>query len=166
MRGDSSGNGWTVVTGASSGIGLAFARQLVRRGKRVLAVARRRDRLEALEREAAEQGGSIVPLVADLQTGEGLGLVVERIIGLGTIDLLVNNAGMATFGDFQYSSLAQEMAAIRLNVYAVVTLTHAVLGAMVQGRKGRHHQRGFGRRFSAFSPLCRVCGQQGIRALL
>ena len=65
-----------------------------------------------------------------------------------------------------YYSLEQEMVAIRLNVHAVVTLTHAVLGAMVQGRKGRHHQRGFGRRFSAFSPLCRVCGQQGIRALL
>jgi uncharacterized protein len=55
MRGDSSGNRWTVVTGASSGIGLAFARELVRRGKRVLAVARRRDRLEALEREAASK---------------------------------------------------------------------------------------------------------------
>jgi short-subunit dehydrogenase len=102
----------------------------------VLAVARRRDRLEALEREAAEQGGSIVPLVADLQTRDGLGLVVQRIVGLGTIDLLVNNAGIATFGDFQYSSLEQEMGAIRLNVHAVVTLTHAVLGAMVQGRKG------------------------------
>jgi short-subunit dehydrogenase len=102
----------------------------------VLAVARRRDRLEALEREAAEQGGSIVPLVADLQTRDGLGLVVQRIVGLGTIDLLVNSAGIATFGDFQYSSLEQEMGAIRLNVHAVVTLTHAVLGAMVQGRKG------------------------------
>ena len=42
MSGDSSGNGWTVVTGASSGIGLAFARELARRGHRVLAVARRR----------------------------------------------------------------------------------------------------------------------------
>ena len=136
MRGDSSGNGWAVVTGASSGIGLAFARELVRRGKRVLAVARRRDRLEALEREAAEQGGSIVPLVADLQTRDGLGLVVQRIVGLGTIDLLVNNAGIATFGDFRYSSLEQEMGAIQLNVHAVVTLTHAVLGAMAQGRKG------------------------------
>ena len=103
--GDSSGNGWTVVTGASSGIGLAFARELARRGYRVLAVARRQDRLEALAREAAEQGGSIVPLVADLQTGEGLGLVVERIVGLGTMDLLVNNAGIATSGDFRRSSL-------------------------------------------------------------
>lgn len=133
---DSSGNGWTLVTGASSGIGLAFARELARRGHRVLAVARRRDRLEALAREAAEQGGSIVPLVADLQTGEGLGSVVERIVGLGTVDLLVNNAGIATFGDFQHSSIEQEMGAIRLNVTAVLTLTHAVLGEMLKRRRG------------------------------
>jgi short-subunit dehydrogenase len=62
-----------------------------------------------------------VPLVADLQTRDGLELVVQRIVGLGTIDLLVNNAGIATFGNFQYSSLEQEMGAIRLNVHAVVT---------------------------------------------
>jgi short-subunit dehydrogenase len=133
---DSSGNGWAVVTGASSGIGLAFARELVRRGKRVLAVARRRDRLEALAREASEQGGSIVPLAADLQTREGLGVVVERMVGLGSIDLLVNNAGIATFGDFQHSSLEQEIGAIRLNVQAVLTLTHAVLGEMLKRRRG------------------------------
>src|SRR6516164_5397884 len=131
MSGDSSGNGWTVVTGASSGIGLVFARELARRGHRVLAVARRRDRLEALARESVERGGSIVPLVADLRTGEGLALVIERMASLGTIDLLVNNAGVATFGDFQYSSLEQEMEAIRLNLHAVVTLTHAVLGEML-----------------------------------
>jgi short-subunit dehydrogenase len=133
---DSSENTWTLVTGASSGTGLAFARELARRGHRVLAVARRRDRLEALAREAAEQGGSIVPLVADLQTGEGLGVVVERMGGLGTIDLLVNNAGIATFGDFQHSSLEQELGAIRLNVHAVLTLTHAVLGEMLKRRRG------------------------------
>jgi len=125
-----------VVTGASSGIGLAFALELAQRGHRVLAVARRRDRLEAVAREAAERGGTVVPLVADLQAAEGLALVVERMVGLGTIDLLVNNAGVATFGDFRHSSLQQEMGAIRLNLHAVVTLTHAVLGEMLQRRRG------------------------------
>jgi short-subunit dehydrogenase len=89
-----------------------------------------------MAREAAGQGGSIVPLVADLQRGEGLALVVERMVGLGTIDLLVNNAGIATSGDFQHSSLEQEIGAIRLNLHAVVTLTHAVLGEMLQRRRG------------------------------
>ena len=68
--------------GASSGIGLAFARELARRGHRVLAVARRRDRLETLARESVERGGSIVPLAADLRTGEGLALVIELSISV------------------------------------------------------------------------------------
>ena len=50
-------NRWAVVTGASSGIGLAFVRELARRGNPVLAVARRRERLEALAKEASERGG-------------------------------------------------------------------------------------------------------------
>jgi uncharacterized protein len=130
------GSGWAVVTGASSGIGLAFARELARRGHRTLAVARRRDRLEALAVEAAKQGGSVEPLAADLGTAKGLALVVERMVGLGAIDLLVNNAGIATSGDFQHSSLEQELGAIRLNIDGVVTLTHAVLGEMLRRRSG------------------------------
>jgi uncharacterized protein len=136
MSEDSSGHGWTVVTGASSGIGLTFARDLARHGHRVLAVARRLDRLKALAREASEQGGSVEPLVADLGTAEGLALVIERMVDLGRIDLLVNNAGIATFGDFQRSSLEQELGAIRLNVGAVVTLTHAALGEMLRRGNG------------------------------
>jgi len=134
--GDSSSQGWAVVTGASSGIGRAFARELARRGHRVLAVARRRDRLEALATEAAKQGGTVVALAADLGTAEGLKLVVGRLAGLGELDLLVNNAGIATSGDFRSSSLEQELGAIRLNVDVVMTLTRAVLGEMLRRGSG------------------------------
>jgi short-subunit dehydrogenase len=136
MKRDDPNAGWAIVTGASSGIGQAFARALVRRGWRVLAVARRQDRLEALAREAAEHGGMIVPLVADLATAEGIALVIARMAELGAIDLLVNNAGIATSADFRYSVLEKELGAIRLNVDAVVALTHAVLGGMLQRRSG------------------------------
>jgi short-subunit dehydrogenase len=131
-----SDKGWVIVTGASSGMGLAFARELARRGHSVLAVARRGDRLEALARDAAGESGCVVPLAADLGTAEGLGSVVARLAGLGAIDLLINNAGIATAGDFQGSVLEDEVAAIRLNVNAVVTLTHAALAGMLPRRRG------------------------------
>lgn len=136
MSGNNSGKGWAVVTGASSGMGLAFARELARRGHRVLSIARRRDRLEVLATEAAKQGGSIAALAADLGTAEGLKLVVSRMTGMDKIDLLVNNAGIATSGDFQGSSLEQELSAIRLNVDAVMTLTHTVLRDMLRRGNG------------------------------
>ena len=135
MNGDGSSNGWAVVTGASSGIGLAFARELARRGYRVLAVARRRERLEALARELDGQR-VIAPLAADLGTADGLAAVGARIASLGAIDLLVNNAGTLTSGDFHHASLEQEVGEIRLNVNAVVSLTYAALGEMLPRRSG------------------------------
>lgn len=128
--------GWAVVTGASSGIGSAFAKELARRGHPVLAVARRRERLEALAREAAECGGRVEPLVADLATEQGLASVIRRSAELGEIALLVNNAGIANAGDFVEASLDKEIGAIRLNVEAVVRLTHEVLPGMVRSWRG------------------------------
>jgi short-subunit dehydrogenase len=127
---------WAVVTGASSGIGLAFARELQMRGYRVLAVARRRERLEALAREAAEVGGHVEPLPADLTAEQGLAKVVRRIGELREIELLVNNAGVATGGDFVDASIERGIAEIELNVAAVVRLTHNVIGAMAARRRG------------------------------
>jgi len=129
-------NGWAVVTGASSGIGAEFALELARRGHPVLAVARRRERLEKLAKEVSEQGRQLKPLVADLQTEEGLTLTMRQIEELGEIELLVNNAGIATGGDFLGAVLDEEIGAIRLNVEAVVSLTHGVLTGMVQRRRG------------------------------
>lgn len=128
--------GWAVVTGASSGIGRAFALELGRRGHRVLAIARRSDRLEALAQEVAKHGGTVAALPADLATTEGLNLVVERLAGLSEINLLINNAGVATSGDFHSSALEHELAAIRLNVEAVMTLTHAAVGKMSRSGRG------------------------------
>src|SRR5262249_5789760 len=129
-------SGWAVVTGASSGIGLEFASELARRGHPVLAVARRRERLEALAKQAAAQGGRIEPLAADLATEQGLASVVQRIEALGEIELLINNAGIANAGDFTKASLDHELGALKLNVDAVVRLTHEVLGGMVQRKSG------------------------------
>ena len=128
--------GWAVVTGASSGIGLEFARRLTRRRHPVVAIARRRERLEALAREAAEHGGRIESLSADLATEQGLALVSRRVDELEEIELLINNAGVATAGDFVGASLDREIGEIKLNVEAIVRLTQHVLGPMVKRRHG------------------------------
>ena len=127
---------WAVVTGASSGIGLEFARELARRGHPVLAVARRRERLESLAKQGAEHGGRIEPLTADLTTVRGLTSALQRVEELGEIELLINNAGVANAGDFLGGSVDREIAAIRLNVEAVVRLTHTVVQGMVHRGRG------------------------------
>lgn len=127
--------GWAVVTGASSGIGEEFARELARRGYSVLAVARRRERLEALAKQASAQGGQIEPLTADIATEPGVGSLLQRLEALGELELLINNAGIANDGDFVQASLNREVAAIKLNMEAVVRLTHSALQLMT--RRGR-----------------------------
>ena len=128
--------GWAVVTGASSGTGAEFARELARRGYPVVAVARRRERLEALASEAATLSGRIEPFAADLATEEGIASVLRRIKELGETQLLVNNAGIAPAGDFLGSSVDEQIGAIRLNVEALVKLTHAVLQGMTRRKRG------------------------------
>jgi short-subunit dehydrogenase len=129
-RAVSSGHGWAVVTGASSGIGREFALELARRGYAVIAVARRADRLEALAAEARTSGGHIEPLAADLTTGEGIQTVVERAEGC-ELELLVNNAGFATYGGFEGVDVDRHLALVELNVAAVVALTRGLLPALV-----------------------------------
>jgi len=122
---------WAIVTGASSGIGLAFARKLSLRGHSVLAVARRRERLEALPKETGRDRGHAEPLVADLLTEQGLACVIQRIASLNNIALLINNAGIATRGNFLSAPLEGAIKASRLNIDAVVRLTHEVLRVMI-----------------------------------
>jgi short-subunit dehydrogenase len=128
--------GWAVVTGASSGIGAEFARELSRRGYPVLAVARRRERLDTLVMETSGMEGRIQALVADLTTEQGIAEVVRQIDSLGQVELLVNNAGIAPAGDFLETISDKQVAAIRLNVEGVVRLTHAALQGMVRRRQG------------------------------
>ena len=127
---------WAIVTGASSGIGLAFARELSLRGHSVLAVARRRERLEALAKETGKGRGHVEPLVADLLTEQGLASVIQRIASLDNMALLINNAGIAPGGNFSGAPVDGTMKATRLNIDAVVRLTHEVLCVMISKGHG------------------------------
>jgi len=121
-----------LVTGASAGIGAAFARRLTRDGYRLILVARRRDRLEAL---AAELGNAEV-LSADIAIDHGLKAVEDRIAAAPDLDLLVNNAGFSTEGKFFEIPVESQDRMHRLHIMATLRLTHAALPAMVARRRG------------------------------
>src|ERR1700720_646118 len=88
-----------IVTGASSGIGEAIARELAKRGYGVTLVARRADRLEAVAAELGELGVTARVLVTDLADRNARASLPERIAALDLIpDILVNNAGFSTLG--------------------------------------------------------------------
>jgi short-subunit dehydrogenase len=127
-----------LVTGASAGIGEAFTRELASRGRDLVVVARRADRLEAESaRLGAAHGITVEPLVADLATPDGVATVAARLADdARPIDLLVNNAGVGSSGSFWELPVEREVAMIHLNVLALVQLTHAALGPMVARNAG------------------------------
>jgi len=125
-----------LVTGASAGIGEAFARQLAKDGYDLVLVARRRDRLETLAKElGSAHGVSCEVISADLAKNDEVAGIEERLRA-GDIDLLVNNAGFGTFGEFATLPIDRELAEIDLNVRALFRLTHAALGPMIERRRG------------------------------
>ncbi len=126
-----------LVTGASAGIGREFAEQLADRGYDLVLVARRPDKLEEVADEVARRGGAAEVLAADLVTPEGLAAVEARLGDAELpVDLLVNNAGFGTYGRFSELDRATEDREVRLNVLAVVRLTHAALGPMLARGSG------------------------------
>jgi short-subunit dehydrogenase len=125
-----------LVTGASAGIGAAFARRLASQGYDLLVVARDRARLEALARELEAAHGVEVEVVpADLTEPQDLEKVEQRA-ARAHLELLVNNAGFGTVGPFHRLDPDREEQEIRLNVIAVVRLTRAVLPGMLERNRG------------------------------
>lgn len=125
-----------LVTGASSGIGEQFARQLVDRGHRVALVARREDRLQQL---AAELGGEdrAVVIAADLAVEEERDRMAGRLEALGAkVEVLVNNAGFGVYAPLAESDRNREIQQVRLLVEAVVDLMSRYLPGMVERGRG------------------------------
>ena len=122
-----------MVTGASSGIGAEFARQIAGRGYDLVLVARRAERL----REVAERIGGAHILVADLATDEGMVAAEGRIAAAERLELLVNNAGFGSRGRFHEQEAESGDRMHRLHVLATMRPTHAALRVMVpRGRGG------------------------------
>ena len=127
-----------LVTGASAGIGREFAFALAARGHDLVLVARDTARLEALGKEIEEAyGGATEVLSADLSDSAQLATVEARVTAAGApVEMLVNNAGFATFGKFAELPIEREEQEILLNVVAVTRLTRAALPGMIERRAG------------------------------
>lgn len=121
-----------MVTGASSGIGEAFARELSRRGFSLILVARRVDRLAAIQTELP---GPSDLLAADLATEEGVGAASRRL-QIGGVSLLINNAGLGYRGRVADESEASISQIVRVNLEAPLRLSRAALGPMIAARRG------------------------------
>ncbi|MDT5095693.1 MAG: uncharacterized protein QOH60_5056 [Mycobacterium sp.] len=123
-----------LITGASSGIGEAIARELARRRYRLVLVARREEVLEAL---ADRLRGRALPLTADLSSRTERAALPARVAELGvSVDILVNNAGLSTIGPVAKADPDKELNLVEVDVAAVVDLTCRFLPGMVERRRG------------------------------
>lgn len=126
-----------LVTGATAGLGRAFARVLAEQGHDLVLVARSEiDLKERAEELRATYGTEVETLPVDLTTDDGCALVADRIKAEPRIDLLVNNAGMGYERPFLDTGAAAEERLLDLNVRAVLRLTDAALGVMTARRSG------------------------------
>jgi len=128
-----------IITGASSGIGRALAAKFALEGHRVMAVARREARLQALAEEMAAQGAEVIPYALDLvSSGAAQALLSEAESALGKVHVLVNNAGMSPYQRFTELSPAHVRQSIALNVEALTALCHAFVPHMLAHGEAGH----------------------------
>jgi short-subunit dehydrogenase len=129
---------WGLVTGASSGIGAEFARQLAARGMHLVLTARREDRLKVLAEELHTAHGTRTEIIpADLsRPGEPERILAEIEKRGRTLELLVNNAGFGYVGDIPNSDRARILEMLQVNVIALTDLSYRVLPGMLARRHG------------------------------
>ena len=127
-----------LITGASSGIGKIFAKELASRKTNLVLVARSEDKLQQLANELQSQYQIQADvIVQDLTAPAATNSVFEIVFQKGlTIDLLVNNAGFGDYGNFTERPLEKQVNMIQLNITALVELTHLFLPGMQQNKSG------------------------------
>jgi short-subunit dehydrogenase len=115
---------WSLVTGATSGIGLAFAKELAKQNKPMVLVARNVEKLKEVSGELTLQHGVLTRYIAaDLSTRDGVNTVINECKSVH-IDLLINNAGKEESGQFLNNNVNEMLSSIALNCSAPLILTH------------------------------------------
>ena len=122
-----------VITGPTSGIGLAYAQQLADEGYDLLLIGRSEEKLKKLQ---TELNATSEIFVADLSIHDEIINTANHLKGLDQIDVLVNNAGFGSSLPFSQNSLAEELEQLEVLVKAVMVLTHAVLPKMIKRNSG------------------------------
>ncbi len=126
-----------LITGASAGIGKAFAQQLAPRCKAMVLVGRDEHKLAALSDELKQDGLTLYSLALDLSGSIGVARVMEAIRQKGPITLLINNAGFGTTGRFAEADLDDQQAMVNLHCNATLALCRAALPYMKDSGGGR-----------------------------
>jgi NADP-dependent 3-hydroxy acid dehydrogenase YdfG len=126
-----------LISGASSGIGAATARDLADHGAAVCLVARRRERLDRIAEEIADRGGKAYAVAADVTAPGGAdGAVQTALERLGRLDVLVNNAGVMLLGTIVGADTEDWRRMISTNVLGVMYMTAAAIDGMVEQGSG------------------------------
>lgn len=126
-----------LVTGASSGIGAALAREAAKDGHNLILVARRREPMEALAAELGAAGAEVTVIPADLGQPGGAAALMRIVEERGVvIDALINSAGLGETGRFDQTDPERISAMLQVNVVALTELTRLVLPLMVARRRG------------------------------
>ncbi len=128
-----------LITGASGGIGLDFAHKFAQNGYNVVLVARSQDKLQALADELTKKYNvSATVLVKDLTDPAAPSQIYDALQEQGIqVDVLVNNAGFATYGYFHELDMARELELLQVNIVALTHLTRLYLPGMVARRSGK-----------------------------
>ena len=130
-----------LVTGASSGIGEATARELASRGAAVALAARRVDRLDTLADEIQQKGGTALAIEADVTDQKQVQALVARTVdGLGRLDTVVNNAGVMLLGPIEDAPTEEWDRMIDLNLKGLLYVAHAALPHLLQAAEREPRQ--------------------------
>ncbi len=128
-----------VITGASSGIGLALAKQVAREGAQVVLIARRAGPLEEAKAQVQAEGGSgkVETVALDISDEAAVNEAMGRVLAAGPVDVLVNNAGVVMPGRFVELPPSEFHSMMNINYFGTVHMCRALVPAMIERKSGR-----------------------------